>query len=411
MRILIISQYFPPEVGATQTRVHYFAKALSRNGHGVTVICEVPNHPAGIIQKEYRKKVFARSQEGGFEVIRLWVFTNPRKTFLNRVLFYFSFLVHGIWAGLLLARGKYDVVFASSPPLPVGLVGYVLALFKRCPFVLDIRDLWPLVAPAVGELKRGFIYEGAELLERFLYKKALAITCVTRSFVQYVVSKGIPPSRVFFLPNGTIPEIFSSELEDPALTYRLGLNGRFVVSFCGNHGVAQGLPSILDTAKLLSREKNIVFCFIGEGPVKAELLRRKDSENIENVIFLPQVPVTEVSKYINASDILLVPLKADKVFDWFIPSKMFDFMSCGKAIILSVNGEARRILDESRGGVYVPGDSPEALAEAIIELSGDPGRLAEMGKRGRDYVLSHFTREVQANALEQILLGLVRERA
>jgi len=125
VRILIISQYFPPEVGATQTRVHYFAKALSRNGHGVTVICEVPNHPAGIIQKEYRKKVFARSQEDGFEVIRLWVFTNPRKTFLNRVLFYFSFLVHGIWAGLLLARGKYDVVFASSFLLPPGLVGYV----------------------------------------------------------------------------------------------------------------------------------------------------------------------------------------------------------------------------------------------------------------------------------------------
>jgi len=405
MRILMVSQYFPPEVGATQTRMHYFAKALAQKGHDVSVICEVPNHPAGIILKEYRRRLFVRSREEGLEVIRLWVFASPRKSFLNRILFYVSFLVHGILAGACLTKRKYDVVFATSPPLPVGLLGYILSLFKRCPFVLDIRDLWPLVAPAVGELKKGFVYSFAELLEQFLYKKALAVTCVTRSFVKYVVSKGIPETRVFFLPNGTIPEIFNSACNDPHLRDQLGLNGRFVVSFCGNHGVAQSLPNILDAARLLSVE-NIAFCFIGEGPVKADLLRKKEDEKIENAIFLPQVPQGEIAAYINASDLLLVPLKADDLFDWFIPSKMFDFMACGKPVILTVNGEARKILEESGGGVYVPADNPSLLAQKILELSNDRERLTEMGRQGRAYVLNHFTRDVQANVLEEVLRDL-----
>lgn len=406
MRILMVSQYFSPEVGATQTRMHYFAKALAQKGHDVSVICEVPNHPAGVILKEYRKRLFVRSREEGFDVIRLWVFASLRKSFLNRILFYVSFLVHGILAGVFLTRWKYDVVFATSPPLPVGLVGYILSLFKRCSLVLDIRDLWPLVAPAVGELRRGFVYSFAELLEQFLYEKAVAVTCVTRSFVQYVLSKGIPENGVFFVPNGTIPEIFNPGFYDPALRERLGFNGRFVVSFCGNHGVAQNLPNILDAAKLLSGE-NIAFCFIGEGPVKADLLKKKEDEKIENAIFLPQVPLREITRYINASDLLLVPLKADKVFDWFIPSKMFDFMACGKPVVLTVNGEARKILEESEGGVYVPADDPVILAQKILELSRDMARLAEMGKRGRSYVLNHFTRDVQADLLERLLVSLV----
>lgn len=408
MRILIISQYFSPEIGATQTRMHYFARALADKGHEVTVICEVPNHPAGIIRQEYRKRFFVKSDEDGFGVIRVWVFARPRKTFLNRILFYLSFLINGVLGGLMLARGKYDVIFATSPPLPVGLAGLILAVFKQSRFVLDIRDLWPLVAPSVGELRRGLLYKSAEILERLLYRKASAVTCVTRSFVKYVLSKGIPQDRVFFLPNGTIPELFNPQRQDPLLREKLGLNGKFLVTFCGTHGVAQGLPKILEAAKLLGGEQKIVFCFVGEGPVKAELLKKKETDKIENVIFLPQVPVTEVTRYINASDLLLVPLKADKVFDWFIPSKMFDFMACGKAVIVTVDGEAKRILDESGGGVYVPPEDPAALAEVVCELSRDTERLSQMGRRGRDYVLSHFIREVQANSLERIFFGLVR---
>lgn len=410
MRILMVSQYFSPEVGATQTRMHYFAKTLAQMGHELTVICEVPNHPAGIVLQEYRGKLFVRSREDGFEVIRLWVFAHPRKTALRRILFYVSFLVHSILAGLFLTSGKYDAVIATSPPLPVGLAGYVMGLFKRCPFILDIRDLWPLVAPAVGELKKGLIYKFAERLENFLYHKAAAITCVTRSFVDYVISKHVLSDRVFFVPNGTIPELFNPAITDPRLRNVLGIDDKFVVSFCGNHGVAQGLFNVLEAAKLLRIEKKILFCFIGEGPVKRDLLAKKEKDNIQNAHFLPQVPLNEIARYINTSDLLLVPLSGDKVFDWFIPSKMFDFMACGKPVVLAVNGEARKILEESRGGVYVPPDNPRLLAEMILQLSRDREKLAEMGNRGRAYVLSHFTRDVQANYLEEILLHLTRER-
>ena len=153
MRILILSQFYPPEVGATQTRIHHFARRLSEKGHRITVIAEFPNHPKGVIFPGYSPRLFRRATEDNLDVIRLWVYTSPRKGAIRRILFYFSYMIGATIAGLILARGRYDVVFATSPPLPVALAASLVARFKRRPFVMDVRDLWPAVGIVLGEIR------------------------------------------------------------------------------------------------------------------------------------------------------------------------------------------------------------------------------------------------------------------
>jgi glycosyltransferase involved in cell wall biosynthesis len=408
MKLLFFTQYFPPEVGATQTRMHHFARRLVESGHQVTVVTEIPNHPKGIVFEDYRGRLVQRTLEDGFEVIRLWVYTTPRKSFLRRMIFYITYMVNAILAGLFLAGGGFDAIFATSPPLPVIFSAYIVSRLKGCPFVMDVRDIWPAVGVSLGEIRGQTLIQAAERLERFLYTKAAAISCVTRSFMDDVIRKEADPARVHFLPNGTIPEFFNPERNNIELRRQLGLEEKFVVGFCGNHGIAQGLPEILEAARLLKDYNELRFLFIGEGPVKSKLLEMKARHNLDNVLLLPQVPITEVAFYINSADIMLVPLKRDQIFSAFIPSKMFDFMACGKPIILTVDGEARSILEESGGGVYVEPDNPRSLAVVLNTLRENPNRLIDMGHHGREYVLRHYLRDQQAKRLEDILAMVVR---
>ena len=349
-------------------------------------------------------------------MIRLWVYAAPRKSPLRRILFYLTYMINAIVACLLLARGRYDVIFATSPPLPVLVAAYVVSRFKRCPYVMDVRDLWPAVGVVVGELRGEALLRVAERMEDFLYRRAVAITCVTRGFVEYIAGKGIDRRKIFLLPNGTMPEVFHPpEVGDkgranPSLRQQLGLENKFLVGFCGNHGVAQGLPSVMEAAHLLRGQEDVSLLFVGEGPVKQQLLDIKERKNLDNVLMLPQVPIEEISDYINACDVMLATLAKDEIFSSFIPSKMFDYMACAKPIILAVDGEARAIMEEAGAGVYVEPDNPGALRDTIIQLREHPQSLIRMGERGREYVLKHYLRDTQAEKLEGILIAHSRTK-
>lgn len=409
MNILMLSQYFYPEVGATQTRVHKFAKYLAQKGHKVTVIAEFPNHPTGIIPEDYKGKLFEREYLDGFEVLRVWVLTSPEKGTLLRIGFYTTYMLMAIIAGFFL-RKKYDVVFATSPPLFVGVSGYVLSRLKGASFLFDVRDLWPAVAVALGELSNEKIIKIAEKVELFLYEKAKAIAAVTGGFIKYIVDLGIKSSKLYHIPNGTIPEIFDPADTDLNLKEKLGLKEKFIVSFAGNHGLAQGLETLIESAKQLKKQKDIVFFFIGEGPVKQNLIDLKEKYHLKNVVFHHKVPLNEVAKYINMSDILLVPLKKDEIFRVFVPSKMFDFMCCGKPIILSVPGEARQIMHKAKAGKFIPPEDATALSEMILFLKDNPKLAEEYGKNGREFVLKNCLRKQQAKKLEPVMLSLNRKR-
>lgn len=410
MHVLFVTQFFTPEVGATQTRIHEFARACVAAGHRVTVLTELPNHPGGTILPDYQGRILTREALDGFTVLRVWVWTAPIKTFRTRLAFYGTFFALATVRGALV-RGPVDVVFATSPPLPVGVIGWLLARTRRARFVLDIRDLWPAAARALGELDRPTLFRVAEGLERFLYRHADRITTVTRGFVRHITPLAQDPGRVEWLPNGTMAAVFHPDRVDPTLRGRLGLTGRFVVTFAGNHGIGQGLGVVLEAANLLRSRPEVVFCLIGDGPEKADLVARAQSMKLSNVRFLPEVALTEVTPYLTMSDALLVCLRRHPVFETFIPSKLFDFLACARPVVLMVNGEAREVLEASGNGVWVAPEESAGLAKAVLELMERPEEERRaMGERGRAYVLEHFSRAAQAERLVRLLEAVRAEQ-
>jgi glycosyltransferase involved in cell wall biosynthesis len=396
MRVLLISQYFFPEVGATQTRMMEFARALSDGGHDVDVLTEFPNHPAGVIPDSYKGRWVELDRSLPFRIVRVWVAASRRKTFRTRLQFYGSFVAMAIAASVRLPP-RYDVVAATSPPLPVALAGLVIARLKRAAFVMDVRDLWPLAAGALKELSNPRVYRWAERLEQRLYRAADRITVTTRAFARHI---GLQDARrigkIVYVPNGTVERVFDPAAGDNGVRARLGLEQRFVVTYAGLHGVAQDLSTALAAAEILKPHPRVQFLFVGEGPLKDALEAEARQRGLSSVTFHPQVPLEESVWFLNASDALLVPLTADPVFRMFVPSKLFDSMACAKPVLLSVDGEARELLEEADAGVFVPPGSAERLAESILRLASDPAACARMGTNGRSYVLKNYRRSEQA---------------
>jgi len=408
VRVLVFTQYYPPEVGATQNRLHFFASSLAARGHEVTVVTELPNHPSGIIWPDYRGRAWRRAREDGVDVVRIWVKTAPKKTFATRIQFYLSYAGLGYAAAMLLSGGRHDVVFASSPPLTVGIPAWFYARSRGVPLVLDIRDPWPRIAVELGEMRNPRAIALARRLERTLYRDAAAITAVTRGFVDEIERSGVPRERLTLLPNGTMADVFSPGAPDAALKESLGLAGRFVVGYFGTHGIAQDLPNVVEAAALLADDPRLRFVFVGEGPVKADLVARTRALGLDNVLFLPQVPLADAARQIRIADVGLVPLRRIEMFDTFVPSKLFDLMACACPVLLQVDGEARSILEESRGGRFVPPGDPRALAAAIRALAGAPDEeRRRMGEAGAAFVRRSYLREQQVDRLIAVLEGAI----
>lgn len=408
MRILYFSQYFPPEVGATQTRAYEMSRYLAEQGHKVTVVTEVPNHPSGVIPPHYRGRLSERKQENGVDVLRLWVWTSPEKSFKSRMLFYMSYMGMATLAGSLI-RGRYDLVYATSPPLFVGAAGLAASIAKGIPFVFEVRDLWPESAVALGELHNARTIWAADKLERLLYTRARRIVTVTRGIQARLQARGIPPHKLALIPNGANTDLFKPD--EPAaerVRTELGLEGKFVVLYAGIHGIAQGLETVLEAAALLQAQRDIEFVFVGEGPKKASLVALKSEMGIHNVRFLPEVPSTAMPAYLSMAGCAIVPLRDEPVFRGALPSKMFEAWACACPVILSVSGEATNVLRQANGGIAVLPQHPKELARAIEAMKANPTAAAKMGHQGQQFVTRHYTRQEQARKLEQLLLAVGR---
>jgi glycosyltransferase involved in cell wall biosynthesis len=404
LRIMIVSQYFPPEVGATQTRVQAFAEFLAARGHEVTVIAEFPNHPRGVIPSDYQGRILEDDRSNPYRVLRVWVKTNPQKTRSTRMAFYLSYMT--LAAAVAPLTGGVDVVLATSPPLFAAAAGLVIARVKRAPFVLDIRDLWPAAAVSLDELSPGILLTAAESLERLLYREAAAVIGVTRPFCDHVDRMRGSGPRTILIPNGTLDLFFSNG--DPGARKRLGIpDDRFLVTFAGTHGIAQGLPAILGAAERANGD--VHFAFIGEGPMKASLVTAAEARGVRNVTFHDQLALEEVPAILASSNALLVPLSAKETFAGFVPSKLFDFMAAGRPVILAARGEPARILDEAGGGIAIDPEEPDALVAAVRWLVDHPTETQEMGNRGRAFARK-WLRINQVERLEQVLLDTVRVR-
>jgi len=403
VRILYLSQYFPPEVGATQTRAYEMAQGLVRAGHQVTMLTEVPNHPEGVIRPEYRGRFWVREELDGITVIRVWVWTSPVKTMRTRLAFYLSYMLNATLAGLILARRRYDLLYATSPPLFVGGTALALSYLRRIPMVFEVRDLWPESAVALGELRNPRFIRWATWLEERCYARARRIVVVTTSIRDHLAARGYA-DKLALIPNGANTDLFRyDEAAGRALREQMGLGERFVALYAGIHGVAQGLETVLEAARLLPE---IHFLFVGAGPCKADLLRLKGEMGLTNVTMVDAQPRERMPAFFSAADVTLVPLRRAEVFQGALPSKIFDAWACSCPVVLGVAGEARAVLEEAQGGVFVEPESPAHLASALRDLSADRPRCREMGTAGRRFVEAHYSRQAQAERLETLLRSL-----
>ncbi len=405
MRILYFSQYFPPEVGATQTRAYEMARGLVKDGHQVTMIAEVPNHPKGIIPPEYRGKLYERTTLDGFEVLRVWVKASPVKSFRSRLAFYISYMMMAALAGLFLARGRYDAIYATSPPLFVGGAALAVSWLRRIPLFFEVRDLWPESAVALGELNNPKAIRMAEFLEKSCYQRAKKIIVVTKGIQANLLARGIPAEKITIIPNGANTELFQPKPEQGvALREKLNLQHKFIVAYVGIHGVAQGLEYVLEAAKKLP---DYTFIFVGEGPAKAALVQQAEDIQCTNIIFHPEIPREDVPDFLSMANVALVPLRDLDLFKGAIPSKMFDSWACGCPTLITVSGEAQQVLEEAQAGLWVEPENAKAIADALSQMAQDVDLCREWGKNGRKFTIQNYSRQAQAQELVNLLIDAV----
>ncbi|MBI3964906.1 MAG: glycosyltransferase family 4 protein, partial [Chloroflexi bacterium] len=249
MRILFLTHYFPPEVGAPQTRIFELGNALGARGHDVTALTPFPHYPTGIIPDEYRPALFRREVIGNVKVVRSWVYAVPNRGVVKRLGNHVSFTLSSMLGAL--ATGPADVVVVETPPLFLGFSGYVISRLKRCDYVCNVADPWLASAVALGVLENRAAIRAGEELERFIYAKAARVTTVTRGLYDGLVAQGVPERKLALITNGVDTGYFRPDLDSRNWRARFGGDGKFVVLYAGTHGLTQGLETVLEAARQL----------------------------------------------------------------------------------------------------------------------------------------------------------------
>lgn len=410
MHILYLSQYFPPEVGATQTRAYEMARGLVQAGHRVTMIAEAPNHPSGIVPQEYRGQWIEHSMLDGIDVLRVWVKASPVKSFRSRMAFYLSYMADAVLVGALKARGPFDVVYATSPPLFVGAAGLALQRLKAAPFVFEVRDLWPESAVALGELSNPRAIAWAGKLEHLCYNRASRIVVVTEGIRQHLLARGYPASKLALIPNGANTDLYRPQPVNLALRRRLGIaDDAFVVIYTGLHGLAHGLETVLLAAQRLQHDTGIHFLLVGDGPEKSALVDLARQMSLTNVQFEDAVAEAELPAMLATANLGLDTRRRLDISRGTLPVKMFSYMACGLPVVLAIEGEAVDLLAQAQAGVVSAPEDPAALAETILALQRDPDRLALMAANGPPFVQEHYSRRGLADRLVQVLEQTLKE--
>lgn len=388
MKLLILSPYFPPEVGAPQSRLFELSVRLVQRGHQVTVLTGFPNYPNGVVPESYRGRLRMDEEMQGVRVVRTWIYATPNKGFLKRILNHLSFMVSSAWTGLWLPR--HDLILVESPPLFDGLAGAFLAAVKRSRMLFNVADLWPQSAIELGMLRHPLLIRLAEAIERFIYMRSERVLAVTRGIERALEETGT--HHVFFLPNGVDTGMFEPGTSGAAMRERLGLADRFVVLYAGTHGLQQRLETVIEAARLMEAQGlPVTFLLAGDGAEKEQLV--KAGSGLSTVRFLDSLPKPEVPELVAACDAYVVVLRDLPIFRGARPSKLFEPMSAGKPVVLSVAGEAEILINEAEAGLTVAPEDPAALAGAVERLMRDPALCRRLGENGRRYVVEHLDRE------------------
>lgn len=404
LKILYLTQWFDPE---PIFKGLAFAKALAAKGHRVEVLTGFPNYPGGRVHPGYRVRLRSRERMDGIPVTRVALYPSHDASAIRRSANYLSFAVSAATVGAC-STGRPDVIYAYHPPATIALPAMAIGALRRVPFVLDVQDLWPDTLAATGMVSSRRALKAAGMFCDLAYRRAARISVISPGFARALAARGVPEGKIEVIYNWGREAAAAPGTSDgrtAPILEEAGIDGRFSVVFAGTMGRAQALSSVLSAAALVARKvPRVRFVFVGGG-IEAPALRARAAETaLENVVFLPVRPASEVAPLLVAADVLLVHLRDDPLFSITIPSKTQAYLQAGRPILMAVKGDAADLVTTAGAGVCVPPEDPEALAAAVCGLaSAPPESLAAMGARGRAYYDAHLSFAAGIDRCEALL--------
>ncbi len=404
MKILFLTDNFPPEGNAPANRTFEHCMEWKRKGATITVITCAPNFPKGKVFDGYKNKLYQTEMMEGIKVIRVWSYISANQGTFKRTLDYLSFCIMSFFASLFV---KTDIIIATSPQFFTAISGYFAALFKRKPWIMEVRDLWPESIKAVNAISQSRVIDFLEKVEMFLYRKANKVIVVTDAFKRNISKRGIDPQKIEVVKNGVVLDKYKAQEKNLDILKTLKLDGKFILGYLGTHGMAHKLDFILNCAAKVE-DPDIHFLFIGAGAMKEELVQLKESLNLKNVTMLPPIPKKEVVDYISIIDVALVPLKKSDTFKTVIPSKIFENAAMRKPIFLGVEGESKEIIEHYNAGLCF---DPENQEDFLIQLTRLKNNQAEFANyiKGCSVLAKDFSRKKLAHNMFGIIATIIPE--
>lgn len=405
MKVIFLTQYFPPETGAPQNRLHAMAHALQEQGAEVTVLTAMPHYPEMEVHAAYRRKWCVREQMDGLELVRCWIHASKGRGIVARLMNYFSFVLSSLWIGAFHTK-RSDILLVESPPLFLGITAMLLARMKRAKLVFNVSDLWPESAVQLGLVTNRMLIGLSTKLEMRCYRRSALITGQTQGIVADIRAR-CPEKKVLWVPNGVdFAAIGAANDAVPSdVRQRLGIGAAdLVLAYAGIIGHAQGLEVVLRAAALLRERRDVHFLLIGDGPEKPKLQALKAEFGDIGVRFIDRMPRADLLALMRSVDAVVVPLRKNDLFKGAIPSKIFEALALGKPLLLGVEGEAKALfIDEGRSGLSFEPENERALADAVLKYYADRALLAVHGANGERYVREHFDRDRISERLWQAL--------
>ena len=387
MRIVILTQYYPPETGAPQNRLHSLATNLLLLGAEIEVITAMPNYPKYEVFDGYKGKLFMKNEIEGVKISRSYIFTTKKYGVFPRLVNYFSFTISSFFVAIFKVK-KADIIICESPPLFLGITAVFIKWIWRCKLVFNVSDLWPESAEKLKIINNKFLLNISYKLANWIYSQSHLISGQTQGIVS-AIQKMQPEKKLYWLPNG-----FDFKKFGAFLNYSPIESNEFILLYAGIIGHAQGLETIVNAAELLKQYAAIKFYIIGDGPVKAELIKITQQKELSNIVFLPNQSPNDVAAWLQKCNAYIVPLRKLDLFLGAIPSKLFEPLAFAKPILLGVDGEARELfINKAKGGIYFEPENFNELSNSILQLYNNPLLADELGNNGKKFVLENFTRD------------------
>ncbi len=399
MRILYFHQYFATRRSATGTRSFELARRFAARGHAVTIVSS-----AALLPRDEGPGVVGlcpvvRDRLEGIDLVLLNVPYSNYFSYPLRLAAFSAFTAGASLAGVLL--GRPDLVYATSPPLTIGIPGLIAARVRRVPFVFEVRDLWPEYPIAMGVLRSAPLIGAARWLERTLYRCADRVVVLSETAVDTLVGQGVPKDKLILAPNSSDLDLFRPDHADEGFRSAHGLEGKFVAVYAGAMGAANGVDQLVDAMAVLQRagERDVAAVAVGDGSERSRLEARVRELGLDNLLLLPPVAKEQVAGLVGAADAALELLADYPAFESASPNKFFDGLAAGKPVIVNVGGWLRRLVEENAAGLYVPADDPAALAAALVAFAREPELTRRMGVHARRLAEREFDRDVVAGRL------------